>query len=130
MFLKSTPARAAITDFLRRSSSPVDVEEIINFLRSKKLKTNKVTVYRNIEFLYKNKVVERLEFGEGKFRYEIKKRHHHHHLICTNCGKIEEVKGDFLKKMEEEIYKNKNFKVTGHSLEFFGLCRSCQQQQN
>ena len=129
MFLKSTPARAAITDFLRRSSSPVDVEEIINFLRSKKLKTNKVTVYRNIEFLYKNKVVERLEFGEGKFRYEIKKRHHHH-LICTNCGKIKEVEGDFLKKIEEEIYKDKNFKVTGHSLEFFGLCRNCRQQQN
>lgn len=129
MFLKSTPARAAITDFLRSSLSPVDVEEIIKFLRSKKLKTNKVTVYRNIELLYKNGVVERLEFGEGKFRYEIKKRHHHH-LICTNCGKIYEVEGDFLKKMEEEIYKNKNFKVTGHSLEFFGLCQSCRQQQN
>lgn len=129
MFLKTTPARAAITDFLKASSSPVDVEEIIKFLRSKKLKTNKVTVYRNIELLYKNKAVERLEFGEGKFRYEIKKRHHHH-LICTNCGKIKEVEGDFLKKIEEEIYKDKNFKVTGHSLEFFGLCRNCRQQQN
>jgi Fur family ferric uptake transcriptional regulator len=89
------------------------------------LSTNKVTVYRIMDYLYQNGIVDKMEFGEGKYRYEIKKNHHHH-LICTNCGKIEEVEGDFLKKLEEEIYKTKRFKVKNHSLEFFGLCKDCQ----
>ena len=122
---KKTPARIAITDFLSKSDSPVDILQVINFLRSKDLNTNKVTVYRIMDFLLKNKVVDRVEFGEGKFRYEIKKNHHHH-LICIECGKIDDVEGEFMKKMEEEIYKDKQFKVKYHSLEFFGLCKSCQ----
>ncbi len=125
MDLKSTPARDAILCFLKSSKSPVDVEQIIEYLRSNNLNTNKVTVYRNIERLYKDGEVERLEFGEGKFRYELKKNHHHH-LICTGCGKIEEVEGDFLNKMEEEIYRTGGFKVKNHVLEFYGLCRKCQ----
>ena len=68
MDLKNTPARAAISEFLNSSPFPVDIEEIIGFLRSKHLNTNKVTVYRNIEMLYQKGIVERLEFGEGKFR--------------------------------------------------------------
>ena len=127
--VRKTPARSAITEFLSNSNSPVDVSQIINYLRKLNLGTNKVTVYRIMDYLYQNGIVDRMEFGEGKFRYEIK-RNHHHHLICTNCGKIEEVEGDFLKKLEEEIYKTKGFNVKSHSLEFFGLCKDCLSKQN
>lgn len=123
---KKTPARTSIIEFLSNSKTPVDVEQIINYLRSKKLATNKVTVYRTMDFLYKNGIVERFEFGEGKFRYEIKKNHHHH-LICTNCGRIEDIEGEYLEKLEKDIFKNSKFKVMSHSLEFFGICKSCQK---
>lgn len=127
--IKKTPARSAVAQFLSFSKSPVDIEQVINFLRSKNLNTNKVTVYRIMDFLYKNDLVSRLEFGEGKFRYEIK-RNHHHHLICTNCGRVEDVEGEFLKKIEEEIQSKKGFLVKSHSLEFFGLCKDCLSKQN
>jgi len=123
--IKKTPARVAVIQFLKKSKEPVDVSQIILYLRRMELSTNKVTVYRIMDYLYQNGIVDKMEFGEGKYRYEIKKNHHHH-LICTNCGKIEEVEGDFLKKLEEEIYKTKRFKVKNHSLEFFGLCKDCQ----
>ena len=122
---KKTPAREAITEFLSKSDSPVDVLAVINFLRSKHLNTNKVTVYRIMDFLLKNEVIDRVEFGEGKFRYEIKKTHHHH-LICTNCGKVEDVKADFVSNLEHKIREKNGFLVKSHSLEFFGLCKSCQ----
>jgi Fur family ferric uptake transcriptional regulator len=127
---RKTPARTAVTEFLSKSNSPVDVLQIINFLRSKNLSTNKVTVYRIMDSLYKNGIVTRLEFQEGKFRYEIKNTNHHHHLICTKCGKIEDVEGEYIHQLEADIFKNKKFKVTGHSLEFFGLCRNCLAKQN
>lgn len=128
--IKKTPARSSILDFLNISSSPVDVKQIIDYLRSKKLNTNKVTVYRILEVLYKNGIIDRVEFGEGKFRYEVKGKNHHHHLICTKCGKVEDVKGEYMDNLQEEIYKNKGFKVIYHSLEFFGVCKACLNKQN
>jgi Fur family ferric uptake transcriptional regulator len=122
---KKTPARTAITEFLSKSDFPVDVLQVIKFLRSKDLNTNKVTVYRIMDFLLKNGIVDRVEFGEGKFRYEIKKNHHHH-LICTNCGKIEDAKADFVSSLEDQIREKNGFIVKSHSLEFFGLCKDCQ----
>ena len=124
---KKTPARSIIIEFLSNSKSPVDVEQIISFLRSKKLNTNKVTVYRIIELLLQNGIVERLEFGEGKYRYEFKTNHHHHHLVCTSCGRVQDVEANVVEKLENEIQKNKNFKVQSHSMEFFGLCSACQK---
>jgi Fe2+ or Zn2+ uptake regulation protein len=123
---KKTPARLAINEFLSRSTSPVDAEQVIQYLRSQKLETNKATVYRILDFLFKNKVIERVEFGEGKYRYELK-MNHHHHLVCTSCGKIQDVEANVVEKLENEIQKNKNFKVQSHSLEFFGLCSNCQK---
>ncbi len=123
--IKKTPARTAIKEYLSKTKIPVDVQSILIFLRSRNLDTNKVTVYRVLDFLYKNGFIDRVEFGEGKFRYEIKKNHHHH-LICTNCSGVWDIEGEFMKRMEEEVHKNKKFKVKNHSLEFFGICKNCQ----
>jgi Fe2+ or Zn2+ uptake regulation protein len=126
---KKTPARVAISKYLAGCKNPVDVEQIINFLRAKDLNTNKVTVYRIMDLFYERGLVDKLDFGEGKFRYEARKNHHHH-LICTECGKIQDIKGDFVNKLEKEIYKDKYFKVQRHTLEFFGICKSCQDLLN
>jgi len=123
---KKTPARLAISEFFSASSTPVDAEQIIQYLRSRNLDTNKVTVYRILDILLKNQIIDRVEFGEGKYRYELKKDHHHH-LICTNCGKVQDVEGNLVENLEKEIQKDKNFKVKNHSLEFFGLCEDCQK---
>lgn len=123
--LRKTPARVAIIEFLGLSDFPVDVEQTIKFLRNKNLNTNKVTVYRTIEKLYKSGIINRIEFGEGKYRYELQKNHHHH-LICTNCGKIEDVQGDLLENLQSKINKRNGFLIKSHSLEFFGLCKNCQ----
>ena len=123
---KKTPARLMVLEYLNNSESPVDAGQIINYLRKKHLETNKVTVYRILEFLFKNQIIERVEFGEGKYRYELKKNHHHH-LICTNCGRVQDVEIGVIEKLEKEIQKDKNFRVQSHSLEFFGLCSNCQK---
>lgn len=126
MNFKNTPARAAISNFLMNSSFPVDASQVLTFLRSKKLNTNKVTVYRNLEALYKKGIIDRLEFGEGKFRYEFKKDHHHH-LICTKCGRVEDVAGEYLSNLEGKIRDENGFLVQSHSFEFFGICKDCQK---
>lgn len=123
---RKTPARDAVTNFLLSSDFPVDVEQIVSFLRSKNMNTNKVTVYRIIDFLFQNGIIDRLEFREGKFRYEVKKEDHHH-LVCGNCGKVEDIEDKYMKSLEKKIFGNKGFMVKNHSLEFFGLCQDCQK---
>lgn len=122
---KKTPARSAIIEFLSVSNSPVDIEEVLRYLRFKNLNTNKTTVYRNIDSMLKSGVINRLEFGEGKYRYELQKNHHHH-LICTNCSLITDIEDKFTDQFEKEIRIKTGFLVKSHSLEFFGLCRRCQ----
>ena len=126
MNFKNTPARAAISNFLMNSPSPLDAEQVINFLKTKKLNINRVTVYRNLNSLFDNGFLERLDFGEGKFRYEFKKNHHHH-LICTSCGKITDFEGEYISDLENKIRDKANFLVKNHTLEFFGICKNCQK---
>jgi len=123
--LKSTPARVAVLKYLESIESPVDVLNILDYLEKNNLKFDQATVYRILDLFYKKGFVQKIEFGEGKYRYE-KNQNHHHHLICTNCGSIEDVAGDFVSDIEENIKKDKGFKVKSHTLEFFGLCKNCQ----
>ncbi len=123
--IRRTPARTTIVEFLNKSNSPVDISQIIAFLREKNLNTNKVTVYRAMEFLLGKGFIDKVEFGEGKYRYEIKKGDHHH-LICTNCGSVKDIKDKYMNELEKEIQESTGFMVKNHSMEFFGLCKNCQ----
>lgn len=123
--IKKTSARLAVTDYFYNVEYPVDAKDILDFLRSKNLKTNKTTVYRIIDYLYQNGLLEKIEFGDGKFRYEMKKGDHHH-LICDKCDRIEDITDNFIESFEEEILNKRGFQVKKHSLEFFGICKNCQ----
>ena len=113
--------------FLESMEHPVDVQTIINYLEQKNIDTDPATIFRMMHDFLQKGITKQIQFQESKARYELSNKRHHHHLICTNCGKIEEVEGDFLKQTEEEIYKDKRFRVKDHSLEFFGLCANCQK---
>ena len=125
--LKATPARIAVMKFLESADQPVDVNSILDYLKKEDIDTNPATVFRMMNDFLQKGITKQIQFQECKARYELSNKRHHHHLICTNCGKVEEVEGDFLKEMEDKIYKDKKFRVKDHSLEFFGLCENCQK---
>lgn len=123
--LKSTEARIALLDLLDKENNPLDVSTIIDSLKADGIQIDQATVYRILDILTQKGLINRLEFGEGKYRYEIQKSHHHH-LICQECGRIEDVEGNFVDKLENEIKTKNGFLVKTHSLEFFGVCFRCQ----
>ncbi len=123
--LKKTEARIALIDLLEREDSPMDVLSIVSSLKSKGIRVDQATVYRILEVFTNKSLINRLEFGEGKYRYELQKDDHHH-LICLNCGRIEDIEDKYMKKFESDIRGKKGFLVESHSLEFFGLCKNCQ----
>ncbi len=125
--LKATPARMAILDFLEKEHRPVDVPALLSYLTKSDIDIDQATVYRILDKFYKGNIIKRLEFQEGKFRYEITHTDDHHHLICEQCGAIEDISDCGIEVLEKEINKKKKFLVKRHSLEFFGVCAVCQR---
>ncbi len=50
---------------------------------------------------------------------------HHHHIICTNCNRVIEFEDCHLGQLETELERQLNVRLTGHLLEFYGLCDRC-----
>ena len=118
-----TPVRTRLLELLVKAKTPLAVFELQKSLR---LAANKTTLYRELEFLRENGIVQEVEFGDKKKRYDISDRHHHH-VVCVECKGVEDVdsKQD-LDAVEKKIARQKGFKIINHSLEFFGLCAKCQ----
>lgn len=124
--LRATPARVTILKLLETELEPLDVNTIINYLKNKKIKTNSATVFRIMNAFTEKGITSKVQFREGKVRYELKSKGDHHHLVCERCENIEEVSDCAISELEKEIKRKKKFLVKSHSLEFFGLCSNCQ----
>lgn len=124
--LKVTNARQAALVFFADRQKPVDAGELISYLKKQRIDADKATVYRMLETFYDKGIITRMEFGEGKFRYELAGSDHHH-MICEQCGAIADMSDCNIHELEKEIRKKKHFIVKRHALEFFGVCEQCQQ---
>jgi len=126
--MRMTKTRRAVVELLFRSKGPISAQDILSSLKKGSLEVNKTTIYREIDALLAAQVIREVDLLEGKKRYELHLEHdHHHHIICTECKAVQcvEIYHD-LDSIEREILKKHRFKVTSHSLEFFGLCSSCR----
>ncbi len=125
--LRYTQQRQSIWDELCSSEEHRDAEEIYLSLRKKGVNASRATVYRTIDVLVKNKLVRKLELGDGKALYENKiDSHHHDHLICVKCGKIEEFMDQTIENRQDKIVEDMGFKMIRHIHQLFVLCDECQ----
>ncbi len=125
--LKATPARLAVLQLLEKTEKPIDVASIIEDLKTHGIKADQATVFRIINMFTTRGLTKQVQLNEGKFRYELSSKPDHHHLICENCGDIIDISDCAVTDLEKNIEQKKNFKITSHSLEFFGLCSNCQK---
>ena len=123
--LKSTPARIAVLSFLDERRQPLDADTIYDHLRSEHDQADKVTIYRTLDTFYQKGLINRLDFREGKYRYELSDDDHHH-LICEVCGRVEDIPDCNVVSLLHKLNKETGFLVKHHSLEFFGVCQLCQ----
>lgn len=128
---KMTPQRwAIISIFLMNKGRHLSADDVYGCLKETYPNNGIATVYRTLELLEQIEVLKRLEFGDGRARFELadEDAHHHHHLVCTNCGTITEFEDDLLDSLEGAIEKKTGFKIRDHVAKFYGLCAKCQAQ--
>ena len=124
--LKGTKPRMAVLHILEEEAKPMDVSEILEGLNKHKINVDQATVYRIVDSFFKRGLIVRVDFQEGKFRYERIMGPEHHHLICESCGKIEDITDCKIAEFQKNVSDTKGFLIKRHSLEFFGLCNNCQ----
>ncbi len=130
---RMTPQRRIVLEILLENiDRHLSAEEVFQISRGKGLEIGMATIYRTLELLEDLGISQKLNFGDGRGRYELVQNnlseHHHHHLLCLNCERIIEVEEDLLHQLEEVVREKHNFEVVNHNLQFFGYCSSCQQK--
>ena len=123
--LKTTHARTVIYNLLQTNTLPLSVDAINAKLKQKEIKINRSTVFRTINTFAQKNIIRKLEFDEGKFRYELFDLPHHHHLICVKCGKIVQIADCQIDNLEKKFSRLFHFKIIKHKLEFLGICENC-----
>src|SRR5690625_1599415 len=128
---KLTPQReATLLVLLEHESGHLSAEEIFLLVKEKAPEIGLATVYRTLELLSELKIVDKINFGDGVSRYDLRKEgaeHFHHHLVCIECGSVEEIIDDLLGDVERIVESDWGFEVKDHRLTFHGICKQCQQ---
>jgi Fur family ferric uptake transcriptional regulator len=130
---KLTTQRRVILDVIMENRDKhLSSEEIYDLVRLKYPEIGLATVYRTLQLFEELGIVYKLNFDDGRNRYELyhNENHQHHHLICLKCGAVIEMEGDLLENLEEAIEKTKDFEIIDHNVKFFGYCSKCRKSYN
>ncbi|MBP2649371.1 MAG: fur [Firmicutes bacterium] len=129
---KMTSQRQTILQaFIDNPAQHLSAEDIYGIVRKESSELGLATVYRTLELLSELEVLQKIDFGDGRHRYEINETsslHHHHHLICVLCGKVKEFEDDLLETLENAVALKSNFKIIDHQLKFYGYCSECRDK--
>ncbi len=117
--MRFTSQRQAVWDDIRNNPDHRDAEEIYNQLRKKGFKVSRATVYRTIDVLAKNKLIRKMDVGDGKSLYEPRLDDHHDHMICIETGDIIEFFDEDLENLQDKIAKDHGYKVVRHVHQLF-----------
>ena len=125
-----TTVRSALIEVFLDLYIPQTVLDLKKSLKKRGIIVNKTTIYRELDFLRERNIIQEIEFGDGKTRYELAGGTHHHHLICKNCHRVSDIElHNEVNKLIEQVTKQ-GFAVADHYLEFFGLCAVCAKLKN
>ena len=116
-----TDQRRTVAQVLEASQDHPDVEEL--YARARKLdpRISIATVYRSVKLFEESGILEKLEFGDGRARYEDAERDHHDHLIDMNSGEVIEFIDPDIEALQEKIAERLGYRLKGHRLELYGV---------
>ncbi len=128
--LKYTGQRELILRVLYDSKYHLTPEDLFSLVKEKFPDSNIgiATIYRTLNLLEENSVVNSITFGKFGKKYELDNKPHHDHIICDICGKIIEFEDEQIEKRQIEIANEHNFKITSHIMQLHGICEECQKK--
>ena len=129
----TTQRRIILEAFLDGKQTHMSADDVFALVQEENPNIGLATVYRTLELFTFLGILKKLDFGDGRFRYEIndhKLSHSHYHLICLKCGKVIEFSYDSLDKIKNKIKKENGFTIVDYNLKFYGYCKDCEKEMH
>jgi Fur family ferric uptake transcriptional regulator len=119
--LRLTGQRRTIASILEEAQDHPDVEQLYARASAVDPRISLATVYRTVKLFEEAGILEKLEFGDGRARYEDAERDHHDHLIDIQSGEVIEFVDEEIEKLQERIAEKLGYELRGHRLELYGV---------
>lgn len=117
--------------FLDSKENHLSAEDVFAFIHDSNPDIGLATVYRSLELFTSLELLKKLDFGDGRSRYELSDHnlaHSHHHLICLGCGKVVEFSYNFIDEVKKKLKKENAFTIVDYQLKFYGYCTTCEKK--
>lgn len=125
--IRMTRQRKVILEELKKMATHPSAEDVYEVVRRQLPRISLGTVYRNLEILSELGKIQKLELGGTlkRFDWNTKK---HYHIRCINCDRVDDAPMGFMEHVENALDGNTGYQITGHRLEFLGLCPDCLEK--
>jgi Fur family ferric uptake transcriptional regulator len=117
-----TPSRRAVIAATLAQSGHFTADDLVTRCRG----AGRATVFRTLRLLAELGVVCRVIMEDGSMRYLVSQRGHHHHMVCSACGKVQDLDAGALEDLIRELSAAAGYEVEGHWLELYGRCSGCR----
>lgn len=127
MKAKLTRSQERVLHLLQKMNQAISAQSIYTELRGDRQTIGLATVYRSLEVLKLQGLVKSLTLPNGEAVYSVMPADRHH-LNCLNCGVSLPIDSCPIHELGAQLHQAHNFQIYYHTLEFFGLCPLCQNQ--
>jgi Fur family transcriptional regulator, ferric uptake regulator len=118
-----------VTVFLRQEGH-IGADHLVELIRREDARISRATIYRTLQWMVDAGIARRVDFGEGKFRFEHSYRHpRHFHLICKTCEQSFEFLSSDIESLIEEVATARGFSPRQSVLQIYGTCDGCRHGQ-
>jgi Fur family ferric uptake transcriptional regulator len=122
-----TRQRMVILEELRNVDTHPSADEVYAMVRKRLPRVSLGTIYRNLEILSKSGEIRRIDSGGNLKRFD-GKADDHYHIRCLRCDRLVDAFIELGLDIDKQLKGATDFLVSGHRLEFVGLCPHCRPQ--
>jgi len=117
--LRLTGPRRIIAAVLGEAEDHPDAASVHRRARRLEPGISVATVYRTLRLFEEVGILERLEFGDGRTRYEDANRDHHDHLIDIRSGEVIEFTSPEIEELQRRVAERLGYRIVAHRLELY-----------
>jgi Fur family transcriptional regulator, ferric uptake regulator len=124
---KRSSKREFILDTFLRHEGHLSADDLYDLIHREDQHISRATVYRALQWMVEAGIARKVDFGEGRSRYEHSYRHpRHFHLICQTCSRSSEFLSSDIEALIEEIAAARGFTSGQSVLQIYGTCEECR----